>query len=279
MFTPRPALRPAAPRTLHRHPALRVPRRGDHHDVQLPARHRGAPGVDDVSADTLTTAASVVGGYGALLVFFAIASTLTVNVRQRGEEISLLRSTGATPAQIKRMVVGEAAVGRARRGAARRRARDARRPGAARRCSRTAGRSPTAVDFSFGPIALTSGFGITLLASVGAAFLAVRRATRAAAGAPRRRGRARNIAACVAVVAGAASVLSTFAFDATAARADGGPGLRRHPALRRLRPALAPPAAGAARRPRGTAGGARRTERLSDACAPCGAGPTSSPAC
>src|SRR5882757_339040 len=63
----------------------------------------GASGVDKVSSDTLTTAASVVGGYGTLLVFFAIASTLTVNVRQRTEEIDLLRTTGATPAQIKRM--------------------------------------------------------------------------------------------------------------------------------------------------------------------------------
>src|SRR3954470_10745646 len=66
-----------------------------------------ANSVDKTGADTLTTAASVVGGYGTLLVFFAIASTLTVNVRQRTEEIGLLRTTGATPAQIKRMVVGE----------------------------------------------------------------------------------------------------------------------------------------------------------------------------
>ncbi|MFF1716678.1 FtsX-like permease family protein [Streptomyces sp. NPDC058268] len=173
----------------------------------------GARGVDDVSADTLTTAASVVGGYGALLVFFAIASTLTVNVRQRGEEISLLRSTGATPAQIKRMVVGEAvtvalvgallAVGPGMLGGR-----------ALLSMFKDGGQVADGVDFSFGPIALMSGIGITLLASVGAAFLAVRRATRAAAGAPRRRGRVRNFAACAAVVAGAASVLSTFAFDA-----------------------------------------------------------------
>lgn len=175
----------------------------------------GAPGVDDVSAETLSTAAGVVGGYGALLVFFAVASTLTVNVRQRGEEISLLRSTGATPAQIKRMVVGEAAVvglagallavgpamfgGRALLG-----------------MFKDGGQVADGVDFSFGPIALMSGISISLLASVGAAFLAVRRATRAAAGAPRRRGGLRNFAAYAAVAAGAASVLSTFAFDATA---------------------------------------------------------------
>src|SRR3954471_231081 len=68
----------------------------------------GQPGVDAVSHDTLSTSASVVGGYGSLLVFFAVASTLTVNVRQRTAELELLRCSGATPAQIKRMVVGEA---------------------------------------------------------------------------------------------------------------------------------------------------------------------------
>ncbi|MYR60973.1 ABC transporter permease, partial [Streptomyces sp. SID625] len=67
----------------------------------------GAPGVDDVSAETLTTSASVVGGYGALLVFFSIASALTVSVRQRSGELELLRCSGATPAQLRRMVVGE----------------------------------------------------------------------------------------------------------------------------------------------------------------------------
>jgi putative ABC transport system permease protein len=41
----------------------------------------GAKGVDSVSAETLSTSAGVVGGYGTLLVFFAVASTLTVNVR------------------------------------------------------------------------------------------------------------------------------------------------------------------------------------------------------
>lgn len=50
----------------------------------------------------------MVGGYGTLLVFFAVASALTVNVRQRAAELELLRCSGATPGQIRRMVVGEA---------------------------------------------------------------------------------------------------------------------------------------------------------------------------
>lgn len=174
----------------------------------------GAQGVDSVSAESLGLAAGVVGGYGTLLVFFAVASTLTVNVRQRGEEISLLRTTGATPAQIKRMVVGEAAVvalvavvlavlpatlgGRALLEA-----------------FKESGQVASDVDHAFGPIALMSGFGVTLLASVGAAFLAVRRATRAAAGIRKSRGRARVFAGSVVFVLGAAAVSSTFTFEAT----------------------------------------------------------------
>jgi putative ABC transport system permease protein len=175
----------------------------------------GAQGVDDVSATTLGTAAGVVGGYGSLLVFFAIASTLTVNVRQRGDEISLLRSTGATPAQIKRMIIGESAMvalvgallaigpamlgGRALLG-----------------MFKDSGQVADSVDYAFGPIALMSGIDITLLASVGAAFLAVRRATRAAAGARTpKRGRMRNVAGYAALALGVVGVLTTFAIDAT----------------------------------------------------------------
>ncbi len=85
------------------------------------------PGVDPVSSQTLTTSASVVGGYGTLLVFFAVASTMTVNVRQRAGELELLRCYGCdVRGKIRRMVVGEA-VAVALLGAARRRS--------ARRCS------------------------------------------------------------------------------------------------------------------------------------------------
>ncbi|MFI8001735.1 FtsX-like permease family protein [Streptomyces sp. NPDC086010] len=172
-----------------------------------------APGVDDVSAESMTVSASVVGGYGSLLVFFAIASTLTVAVRQRSGEIHLLRCTGATPAQIRRMVVGESAVvGLAGALLA---------VGPAVLCGRLllglfkdSGQVAAHVDPAFGVIALGSGFGITLLASVGAAFLAVRRATRAAAGVRgRSRGTARTLAGCAALVAGAGGVLTTYAVD------------------------------------------------------------------
>ncbi|MET9871574.1 FtsX-like permease family protein, partial [Streptomyces sp. NPDC006386] len=135
----------------------------------------GQAGVDAVSAETLSTAAGVVGGYGTLLVFFAIASTLTVNVRQRAAEMELLRCSGATWGQLGRMVVGEAvavalggaalAVGPAMLGGR-----------ALLGVFQDSGQVARSVGFSFGPVALATGAGITLAAAAGAAFLAVRRA-------------------------------------------------------------------------------------------------------
>ncbi|MDQ1065705.1 ABC transporter permease [Streptomyces canus] len=170
----------------------------------------GQPGVDPVSSDTLTTSASVVGGYGTLLVFFAVASTLTVNVRRRAGELELLRCSGATPGQIRRMVVGEAvavaligavlAIGPAMLGGQ-----------ALLDVFQDSGQVAGSVDHSFGPVALLSGVDITLVAAAGAAFLAVRRATRTR----RRRGRARTLLAYAALGVGAVSATSTFAFSAT----------------------------------------------------------------
>lgn len=174
----------------------------------------GAKGVDDVSAHSLSAAASVVGGYGTLLVFFAVASTLTVNVRQRNAEIDLLRSVGATPAQIKRMIIGEAmavgligvllAIGPSMLGGQ-----------VLLGKFQDSGEVAKSVDYTFGPIALMSGITITLLASVGAAFLAVRRATRLLAGARKPRGWAHTLAGGAALAAGTAGLFITFAMDHT----------------------------------------------------------------
>ncbi|MFI6086133.1 FtsX-like permease family protein [Streptomyces sp. NPDC051217] len=172
------------------------------------------PGIDSLSKESITTAANVVGGYGALLVFFAIASTLTVNVRQRREEISLLRRSGATPAQIKRMVVFEAAVVGivgtllavvpAMIGGEQ-----------LLNVFKDTDQVAAGVDHVFGPIALAFGATVTLLTSVGAAFLAVRRATREAAGGRKPRGRAKTFAGVAALLLGAGTVGSTFAMDKT----------------------------------------------------------------
>ncbi|GAA3441528.1 FtsX-like permease family protein [Planomonospora venezuelensis] len=70
----------------------------------------GGPGVDAVSREMLNTLAAVVGGWGLILVTFAVTSTLTLSVRQRAGEMALLRNIGATPAQINRLIVTEALV-------------------------------------------------------------------------------------------------------------------------------------------------------------------------
>ena len=70
----------------------------------------GGPRVDAASEETLFNMATIVGGWGMVIVAFAVASTLTLSVRQRSAELALLKSIGATPAQVGRMIVGEAAV-------------------------------------------------------------------------------------------------------------------------------------------------------------------------
>ncbi|WP_244199648.1 FtsX-like permease family protein [Amycolatopsis thailandensis] len=58
---------------------------------------------------TLLLMASVVGGWGMVIVLFATLSTLSLLIRQRAPELALLKSAGATPSQIGRMIVGAAA--------------------------------------------------------------------------------------------------------------------------------------------------------------------------
>jgi ABC-type antimicrobial peptide transport system permease subunit len=67
-------------------------------------------GVPSTSQETLFIMASVVGGWGLILVAFAVTSTLTLAVHQRATEIALLKSIGAEPGQVRRMIVGEAAI-------------------------------------------------------------------------------------------------------------------------------------------------------------------------
>lgn len=70
---------------------------------------RGA-GVSVADQENLKTMAMVVGGSGLVIVLFSVTTTLTLAVRQRSAEIALLKSVGATPAQVRRMIVGEAAI-------------------------------------------------------------------------------------------------------------------------------------------------------------------------
>ena len=50
---------------------------------------------------------AVVGGWGALIVLFAVVSTVGITVTQREVEIGLLRTIGATPRQARRLVRAE----------------------------------------------------------------------------------------------------------------------------------------------------------------------------
>ncbi|MEV0900650.1 FtsX-like permease family protein [Actinoplanes sp. NPDC049802] len=168
------------------------------------------PGTDPAGTESLTLTAGVVGGYGTLLVLLGIASTLTVTVRQRAEEMALLRRTGATPGQITRMVVGEALlVAAAGALLAIAPALLAGRALVAR--FHETGQVAAGVDHVLGPIGLGAGLGITLLAAAGAAWLAVRRALRARS----RRPVTRTIAGALALVAGAGGVGATFAMEPT----------------------------------------------------------------
>ncbi|MDJ1134540.1 FtsX-like permease family protein [Streptomyces iconiensis] len=171
-----------------------------------------ASGVDARSSESLSLTGGVVGGYGTLLVFFAIASTLTVNVRQREAEMHLLRCTGATPGQIRRMVTGEAAavallgvllaIVPAMLG------------GQALVAEfRDTGQVAGNVEHTFGPVALGAGLAVTLVSAVGAAALAVRRAAKAAEG-RRPRARLRTAGGLLALVAGVGSMGTAFSMDA-----------------------------------------------------------------
>jgi putative ABC transport system permease protein len=50
------------------------------------------------------------GGIAVLLAIFVVAATLGLSVLQRGRELALLRAVGAKPRQIRRLLLGEAAV-------------------------------------------------------------------------------------------------------------------------------------------------------------------------
>lgn len=135
---------------------------------------------DAVSAtdeETLVTMASVVGGWGLLIVVFAVASTLTLSVRQRSAEMALLKSVGATPAQLGGMIVGEAAIVAtvaavtaiplAMLGG-----------GLLLELLKDTDQVAPAVSYGFGPIAIGMGLGITFVAATIAAMVTARRATR-----------------------------------------------------------------------------------------------------
>lgn len=57
--------------------------------------------------EALVTMGAVVGGWGTLIVLFAVVSTVGITVTQRDAEIGLLRTIGSTPRQARRLVRAE----------------------------------------------------------------------------------------------------------------------------------------------------------------------------
>ncbi|WP_433374601.1 FtsX-like permease family protein [Actinoplanes sp. CA-142083] len=171
-----------------------------------------AQAADSASAESLSTTASVGGGWCLVIVAFAVTSTLSLAVRQRAGQITLLRRVGATGRQLRRMIVGEAAA------VALVAATVAIPFGLALgrvllELLRNTGQAASSVDYVFGPIAFGVGFGVTLLGSVIAGVATARR-TAAPLGARPARPRLRRIAAVLFLAIGAnCSVLTATLMD------------------------------------------------------------------
>jgi putative ABC transport system permease protein len=59
------------------------------------------------SSETLIALAALFGGMAVMVAVLVVASTLALSVQQRQREIALLRAVGATPWQVRRMIIGE----------------------------------------------------------------------------------------------------------------------------------------------------------------------------
>lgn len=59
------------------------------------------------SGESLIAVAAVFGGMAVMVAVLVVASTLTLSVQQRQRETALLRAIGATPRQVRRMILGE----------------------------------------------------------------------------------------------------------------------------------------------------------------------------
>jgi putative ABC transport system permease protein len=60
--------------------------------------------------DLLIQVGAAFGGYVMMLIVFVVAGTVGLSIRGRRRELALLRATGATPWQLRRMLMGEAAI-------------------------------------------------------------------------------------------------------------------------------------------------------------------------
>ncbi len=133
--------------------------------------------VASADADALVIMGAVVGGWGALIVLFAVASTTSITVGQRATEIAMLRTLGATGRQTSRLIMAEvlavsavAAVVGAGIAAVTGRVLLA--------ALREVGMVGTGVEFGGGVASLGATVGVVLLTTTVAALVTARRATR-----------------------------------------------------------------------------------------------------
>lgn len=167
--------------------------------------------------ELLVIMGAVVGGWGSLIVLFSVASTVGIVAEQRIGEAGLLRTIGATPRQVRALIVYEAAVVTLLAAVA----------GAA--CAAIGGRAlfdalqrggliSAASAYGGGAASLSVAAGVVVLVSVVAAVISSRRATHGAAGfslrraelPPRRMRRWRALAGILLVVSGLVSAIVTI---------------------------------------------------------------------
>ncbi|MEV0567620.1 FtsX-like permease family protein [Dactylosporangium sp. NPDC050588] len=136
-----------------------------------------AEGSADLDArDLLIQAGGAFGGYVVLLIGFVVAATVGLSVRHRRRDLALLRAVAATPGQVRRMIMAEAAavglaavaVGVPAGLLATRWVRD-----------QLVGRGfvPATFPIADGPLATVAAAGVTTLVAVLSALIAARRVT------------------------------------------------------------------------------------------------------
>jgi putative ABC transport system permease protein len=83
-----------------------------HAAVALAGDDRGLAEFPEAKADgeTLIAIAGVFGGIAVMVAVLVVASTLALSVQQRQREVALLRAIGATPRQVRRMILTETLV-------------------------------------------------------------------------------------------------------------------------------------------------------------------------
>jgi putative ABC transport system permease protein len=135
----------------------------------------GQPGVPSADRTTLLVVASVVGGWGAVIIASAVGTTLAVATRQRAAELALLRTAGASPSQVVTLIMRETALVA---GAAALLALPVGYGGGHLLLAllQHTGQVARSYGFRFGAAALGIGLGVTLAASLTAAWLTARRA-------------------------------------------------------------------------------------------------------